>query len=53
METEPDYECSQNRVYENGTTGVFGQHVLPSLPSAQDARAVRSNGRQIVVTSLL
>ena len=53
METGPDYERSQNHVYENGTPRVFGQRVLPSLPSAQAARGVRSDGRQIVVTSLL
>ena len=48
METGPDYERSINHVYGNGTPGVFGQRVLPSLRSAQAARAVRSDGRQIV-----
>jgi len=32
METGPDYEWSKNHVYANGTTRVFGQRVLPSLP---------------------
>jgi len=52
METGPDYERSKNQVYENETPGVFGQRVLPSLPAAQAARSVRSDGRQIVVPSL-
>ena len=38
MESEPDYERPQNHVYENGTPGIFGRRVLPSLPSARAAR---------------
>ena len=53
METGPDYERSRNHVHENGTHGVFVNRVLSSLPSAQAARGVRSDGCQIVVPSPL
>jgi len=50
METGPDYERSQNYLYENGTPRVFRQRVLPSLYYAQAARGVRAPNRGTLTT---